>query len=216
MEQQSEFVCDGESYEMVTCFRYLGDVIEARGGCELAVRDRIAAAWCKYRELAGVLCAKDVPLDVKGMVYRACVRPVMLYGCECWPLRESEQRRIQMAERRMLRWMTNGRMREAEYRHCLQVDDVAMVMRMKRLQWFGHVERRDREAWVRRVQLLDPGGRRTGGRPRMTWKAIVEQDLVRWNLKKEDACDRGKWRNGLRATGMREVQPYSGNQTSEK
>ena len=43
--------------------KYLGDVIEETGGCEMAVRVRVKAAWQKWRDFSAVLC--DARLLVK-------------------------------------------------------------------------------------------------------------------------------------------------------
>uniref|UniRef100_A0A1S3X9T0 Uncharacterized protein n=1 Tax=Nicotiana tabacum TaxID=4097 RepID=A0A1S3X9T0_TOBAC len=42
---------------------------------------------------------------LKGEYYRAVVRPFMLYGAECWPVKKSHVQRMKVAEMRMLRWM---------------------------------------------------------------------------------------------------------------
>jgi len=79
-------------------------MLEESGGCEVAVSRRIRTGWAKFRELAGVLLAKDIPRYLKDSVYKACVRPIALYGCDTWPLRIDEEKRLQRMERKMLRW----------------------------------------------------------------------------------------------------------------
>lgn len=57
----------------------------------------------KWRAATGILCDKNVPLKLKGKFYRVTVRPAMLYGSECWPLRKTLTNRMEVAEMRMLR-----------------------------------------------------------------------------------------------------------------
>lgn len=69
--------------ERVGHFRYFGDVLEAGGGAERAAVTRTAAAWRRsWRELAGLMSNKHIPLKGCGNVYEACIRSVIHYGCE--------------------------------------------------------------------------------------------------------------------------------------
>ena len=45
-----------------------------------------------------MLCDKRVPLGLKGKVYRMVVRPAVLYGSECWPLKKTQVQRLTVAE----------------------------------------------------------------------------------------------------------------------
>ena len=81
-----------EEVEMVRGFCYLGDRVNASGGCtcEAAVTARARIGWVRFRECEELLNSKRLSLKVKGMVYRSCVRVAMLYGSETWCLRENE------------------------------------------------------------------------------------------------------------------------------
>ncbi|ETN79954.1 reverse transcriptase [Necator americanus] len=48
-------------------------------------RARVNAAWNKWKMATGALCDKKVPVRLKSKIYRTVVRPVALYGCDCWP-----------------------------------------------------------------------------------------------------------------------------------
>ena len=48
---------------------------------ERAVRTRVAAAWTKWRDTAGLLMNKYKLVSISS-VYDACTRPVLLYGAE--------------------------------------------------------------------------------------------------------------------------------------
>ena len=79
-----------EEVKTVRGFCYLGDRVNASGGCEAAVIARARIGWVKFRECGELLNSKRFSLKVKGMVYRSCVRVAMLYGFEIWCLRENE------------------------------------------------------------------------------------------------------------------------------
>ncbi|XP_070041220.1 uncharacterized protein [Nicotiana tomentosiformis] len=68
-------------------FKYLGSIIQGDGEIGEDLTPRIGEGWMKLRLTSGVLCDKKVPLKLKGKFYRVVVRPMMLYGTECWPVK---------------------------------------------------------------------------------------------------------------------------------
>ena len=84
-EEPVEVLCD----EVVTVkgFCYLGDRPNACGGCETAMTSRVRIGWMKFRECGELLRGRRFSLRMKGLVYRSCVRSVVLYGSETWCLR---------------------------------------------------------------------------------------------------------------------------------
>jgi len=71
-----------EELETVKGFCYLGDRVNAGGGCEAAVTATARIGWVKFRECGELLHSERFSLKLKGMVYRSCVRSAMLYGSE--------------------------------------------------------------------------------------------------------------------------------------
>ena len=65
---------------------------------------------------------------------------------------------------------------------------------LRRLGWFGHVERRDERHALGRVRLVEAPGRRPPGRPKKTWKKNKEEELNRFQLCAVQAQDRSRWR----------------------
>jgi hypothetical protein len=74
------------------------------------------------------------------------------------------------------------------------VGAIGEVRRINRLRWFGHVERKADDDWVTRCTLMEMDGRRSRGRPRKTWRDVIEDDLKIYDLHVEDAMDRYLWR----------------------
>ena len=67
------------------------------------------------------------------------------------------------------------------------------VVRLRRLRWFGHVRRRKESSWLRRCMDMEIEGRNPKGRPKLTWKQVVRQDLRMMGAEEEDVLDRDYW-----------------------
>ena len=76
-------------------------------------------------------------------------------------------------------------------------DTLDGIARASGVRWSGHVLRRDNSDVLRRALDFEVAGRRGFGRPNMTWKRQVEKHTNQIGLKREDAIDRVKWRNGV-------------------
>ena len=101
-EEPVEVLCDEVETENGFC--YLGDRLNASGGCETAVTSRDRIGWMKFRECGELLRGRRFSLKMKGMAYRSCIKSAMLYGSETWCLRESEME-ILRTERAMVKSM---------------------------------------------------------------------------------------------------------------
>ncbi|KAG5582301.1 hypothetical protein H5410_052928 [Solanum commersonii] len=84
-------------------FKYLGSVIQGSGDIDDDVTHHIGVAWRKWRLASGVLCDKKIPPKLKGKFYRVVVRPALLYGAECWPVKNAHVQKMHVEEMRMLR-----------------------------------------------------------------------------------------------------------------
>ncbi|KAF3645510.1 putative pre-mRNA-processing factor 6-like [Capsicum annuum] len=129
---ESQVVCKRDS------FKYLGSVIQGNGEIGEDISHRIAAGWMKWKLASGVLCDKKVSPKLKDKFYRVAVRPAMLYGAECWPIKNSHIQKMKVAEMQMLRWtcgLTRGdRVRNETIREKVGVSPVENKMREVRLR----------------------------------------------------------------------------------
>ena len=202
----------GGGVERVDSFVYLGDCIDAAGGSRSAVIARVRAGWRKFRELSGALCARDWPLKAKGRLYSACVRTVMTYGSETWALKKDDEAVLRRAERAMIRRICGVSLREKKRSEELGkmiglVDDIVTIVVRSRLRWYGHVQRREESAGIRKVLDLDVSGRRPRGRPNLTWEELVERDMKEVGMHKEESLVRQKWRRGVDNIGKNRLPP---------
>ena len=80
----------------------------------------------------------SVSLRLKGKFDRMCMQRVMVYGSETWPIRAEEVQRLEKVERMIIRSMCGVTLKERckseELRKCLDIEDVADVVRRGRLE----------------------------------------------------------------------------------
>ena len=193
---------NNDKLEVVDSFCYLGDMIDAGGGCTLAIITRARTAWGKFRELLPILTNRCLSFKSRGRVFNTCVRPALLYGSECWAMRSEDKSRLLRNDRAMIRWIcgvkTAHRTSTASLYHKLCVQPPDVVLRSRRLRWFGHVERSD--SWIKHCTTMAIEGRRSRGRPRKTWMDTVRDDIGACNLTVGQAMDRNTWRRAVKAT----------------
>ncbi|KAL5130219.1 THO complex subunit 4A [Glycine soja] len=183
----------------VTRFKYLGSVIQDDGKIEGDVNHRIQAGWMKWRKASGVLCDAKVPIKLKGKFYRTAVRPVILYGTECWAVKSQHENKVGVAEMRMLRWMCGktrqDKIRNEAIRERVGVAPIVEKMMENRLRWFGHVERRPVDSVVRRVDQMERRQTIRGrGRPKKPIREVIKKDLEINGLDRSMVLDRTLWR----------------------
>ena len=65
------------------------------------------------------------------------------------------------------------------------------------LDWFGHVERKGGQQWVKKCMDFKMNGSVGRGRPRKSWLECVNDDMKKFGLKKEMAHDRTMWRSAI-------------------
>jgi len=62
------------------------------------------------------------------------------------------------------------------------------------LVWYGDVLRKEDTDWVNKCMEYEVEGSRPTGRPKRTWKQVVQKDYQACNLNREDAMDRSRWK----------------------
>ena len=75
------------------------------------------------------------------------------FSCETWPMSVKNEKRMATTDRRMVRWaMGVSLLEHRRNEEILEEAKVeAMAMRLRRLEWFGHVKRRDETENIRAV-----------------------------------------------------------------
>ena len=195
--------------EAVDRFCYLGDMLSAGGGCMAAATARCRCAWGKFRENLLLLTSKPVPFDLRGRLFSSNVRSSMLHGT--WPMTSAALHGLCRNDRAMIHWICGVKPSDDpsmdELHAKLGIYDLAILVRERRLRWFGHVMRSNGE--INRVRSRPVPGRKGPGRPKKTWEECVKQDLKVCGLSEAGTQDRMSWSSSVK-NSRQEPTPSNG------
>ena len=137
---QNEVQVGPDKLEVVASFCYLGDMLSAGGGCEMAVTTHVKTAWKKFRELLPVLTSRHLSYMTRGHVYKSCVRSAMLHASETWPLTKTN---LQRNDRAMIRQICSikpedmAMVRSSELLAKLELEDLNLILRERGFAGLG-------------------------------------------------------------------------------
>ena len=146
------------AYEDVQSFVYLGSTIRPSGQGAAEVDRRIGAARSTFVRLKrSEWGRREISTATKGRTYQAIVRTILLYGCETWPLRAVDLRKLDVFDNDCLRYILRCRriyVPTTILRDRLNLRSLPPVLLQSRLRWFGHASRRPEGELIRHVLLL--------------------------------------------------------------
>ena len=137
---QNEVQVRPDKLEVVASFCYLGDMLSAGGGCEIAVTTRVKTAWKKFMELLLVLTSSHLSYKARGHVYSSCVQSAMLHASETWPPTKTYLQLLQRNDRAMIRQICSikpedvATVRSSELLAKLELEDLYLILREKASQ----------------------------------------------------------------------------------
>jgi len=101
---------------------------------------------------------------------------------------------LQQGEMRMVRWMCDvkatDKVPSKQLRERPGIDDIILVLQQNRLWWYEHVLRKEDTDWVNKCMEYELEGSRPRGRPKRTWRDVVQKDSQVDKLNRDDAMDR--------------------------
>jgi len=77
-------------------------------------------------------------------------------------------------------------------RERLGIDDIILVLQQNSLQWYGHVLQKEDTDWVKKCMENEVEGSRPKGRPKRTWREVVQKDCQARKWNREDAMDQSR------------------------
>ena len=151
-----------------------------------------------WKRVSGVLCWPKNTLEGQGKsIQDGCKTSNMMYDAETWAAKKAQEKKLDVAEMRMLRWMSGvtklDRIRNERIRGTTKVGEIYKKVQESRLKWYGHVLRREEEYVGKRVMAMEVPGKRRGT-PKRRWLDNIKNDLSERKLSGEEVQDRIKLR----------------------
>ena len=133
------------------------------------------------------------------MVFDACVRSAMLHGSKTWAPNANDLQRLRRNDRSVIRWICGAKLRDeippSVLHDKLGVEEIASVLRCRRLRWYGHADRATASGIHTVQEMSMPRG---PGRPKKTWLECLKDDKKQCNLSGFLTHDRVAWREAVR------------------
>ena len=123
-------------------------------------------------------------------------------------VRENEMVILRRTERAMVRSMCGvklvDRKNTEEQMKMLGLKEILDKMaKANGVRWYGHVVRKYDESILKKAMMFEVNGPRKRRWPKQTWKKQVEENIKKIGLRVEEATDRARWREGVRAIAER-------------
>jgi len=101
----------------------------------------------------------------------------------------------------MVRWMCGVKLQDRVPSKVerLGLQDIISLLQQNRLQWYGNVLRKEDNDSMKKMECMEceVEAARPRGRPKKTWRQIVEKDCQARKLNREDAVHHNRWRKQI-------------------
>jgi len=153
---------------------------------------------CKISLPTEVLLASQEEPYFSGLVrllrylVKSIIRPIVTYGCETWAMTVTEQNRLLVFERKVIRkiygptqyndvvWRIKT---NEELENLIKKKNIVRFVKSQRLRWAAHVIRMDKTRTVKKLIEWEPCSSRPVGKPRLRWLDQVEEDLKKIKMR---------------------------------
>ena len=209
----------GAEIETVPSFNYLGSHLKANGDAETEVTARIGRAHAAFKNNSAIWKRRNVSLKVKNRLFDSLILSTLLYGLETITLSVAISRKLQTFENDCVRALQNVTRSErisnqVVYSRSGRSQSVLELLRLRRLQYLGHVSRMANERLPKSILFSGPPAnwRRRPGGQKQSWMELVENGDLKEKLTiyrnfhnydfgsvvKDLAANRAQWRQFIR------------------
>ncbi|KAE9521507.1 hypothetical protein AGLY_018106 [Aphis glycines] len=187
-KQPEEFLKVGPyRFKNVPQFKYLGSMITQSNNMEYEILKRIQMGNKCYYAMDNLFKSRILSKTLKLQIYTTLIKCIVLYGAQCWTVRKSDESKLRVFERKILRRiyepcrdLQTGEWRKRhneELHHLYNRPYIVKEIKRRRFEWAGHVWRKP-DALTKTVLQENPRGKRPLGRPRMRWEDCVRKDVA--------------------------------------
>ncbi|KAF0749456.1 Reverse transcriptase domain-containing protein [Aphis craccivora] len=147
---QNALVVGGFTFERVSIFKYLGVDVNQQANSHKEIERRITTGNKSYFALVLVFKSRLISKNIKIRLYKVLIRPIVLYTCGAWAKIKSDEKRLLLFERRILRRIYGPKRNEenvyerrtnAELREIFKEPNIVGILKSRRISWAGHIWR---------------------------------------------------------------------------
>ncbi|KAL9952828.1 hypothetical protein ACROYT_G040141 [Oculina patagonica] len=153
---------DGEPLDFVEEFTYLGSLVAKDSAARKDIKARLGKARGAFARLQPVWRSKQYSLRTKLRLYNSIVKPVLLYGAECWRVVKSDMNKINAFHngclRRICRIFWPNKISNEELYKKTKSQSVVLEIKRRRFRWLGHVLRMDQDRIPKTALRWTPPG----------------------------------------------------------
>lgn len=172
----------GGVVEQVQSFKYLGSILTSLCDDAVDIAARIGKAAAAVHQLTHIWRSKELTTKTKTQIYNTCVLQTLLFGCESWVICARSLQRLSVFHNDCLRRILGVKRRDRHHRVELysscQTVPLENLLRHRRLQWLGSVQRMGPERMPRMALCRVMRGKLPRGRPPKSWESMVLEDLA--------------------------------------
>jgi hypothetical protein len=118
-------------------------------------------------------------------MYKVLIRPVLTYAKKTWTLSKTNERRLSLFERKVLRCIFGAKKENGTWRKRYNYElyeifnepNIVNYIKVKRLAWAGHLVRMNNDRTLKKIFNTKPDGARSAGRPKLRWEDGVDHDM---------------------------------------
>jgi hypothetical protein len=143
---------------------------------------RINKARAAFVNLGQLWRSSIYRLKTKLDLFNAICKSTLLFGSECWTLMKKSPKKLQVFQQRCLRILKvfyPNLVSNVEILKRAEQKDIVSEIMEKRWRWVVHIQRKDEGHLTKEAFMWEPAGKRKRGRPRLTWKRMMEDDAKR-------------------------------------
>ena len=159
-------------------FEYLGRILSKDGSDMPALEDRIGKAWGAFEKKKDIMTSRHISMKTKRHTYETYILPVVSYATETMTWTKQMIKKIKVFNNHIMRWMCGAKLSDKQSIVSLHsktnVKDIVPIIKLKKLQWFGHLKRSSQQVKVTFEGLVE--GKRKQGRPGRRWR----DDILEW------------------------------------
>jgi hypothetical protein len=132
-------------------FKFLGTTVTNQNLIQEEIKRRLNSGNSCYHSVQNLLSSRLLTKSLKIRTYTAIILPLVLYGCETWPLALREEHRLRVFEIRVLRRIVGlkkdevtgewRKLRNEEIHDLYSSPSIIRMIKSRRMRWAGHVAR---------------------------------------------------------------------------